>query len=236
MLAHDKSLALQVPGAVLFDLDGTLIDSVPDITLAVAELMQAGGLMPLAEHEVRGMVGHGIRKLVERAFRARALELDEAALEAQTALMAAIYSKHLVGRTVLMDGVEEALAFLGGLPSALAVVTNKLQGATEAILGHFGIARHFPVIVGDGGQAGLARKPAPDMLLYALDRLGVAPADAIMVGDSSADIESAVAAGVFSIAVRGGYVTAPVESYGPDLVIDSLVDLPSALAEWRSRR
>ena len=223
------------PGAVLFDLDGTLIDSVPDITLAVAELMHTVGLAPFTEDDVRRMVGHGLRKLVERAFAARGVDLGEAALDARTELMAGIYPRYLVGRTTLMRGTEEALAFLAEAGSAMAVVTNKLQDATETILDHFGLAGRFALVVGDAGPAsrrGLARKPEPDMLRYALSELGVAPGDAIMVGDSSADILAAAAAGVYSIAVRGGYCADPIESHGPDLVIDSLADLPAALARW----
>jgi phosphoglycolate phosphatase len=233
--ASASSTPARKPGAVLFDLDGTLIDSVPDITLAVAELTHAVGLAPFTEDEVRRMVGHGLRKLVERVFTARGVDLDEAGLDARAELMAAIYPKHLVGRTALMAGAMEALSFLAASRTPLAVVTNKLQDATETILQHFDLARHFAVVVGDAGPAsrrGLACKPEPDMLHYALSELGVAPADAIMVGDSSADILAAAAAGVFSVAVRGGYSADPIASYGPDLVIDSLADLPAALARW----
>lgn len=217
---------------MLFDLDGTLIDSVPDITMAVAELMEVEGLPAFTEDAVRRMVGHGVAKLVERAFAVRGINLDEDGLRAKTELMMTIYPRHLVGRTVLMEGANEALTFLARSGSALAVVTNKPQAATEAILEHFGLARHFALVVGDSGHGGLARKPAPDMLQFALSELGVAPADAIMVGDSSADILSAAAAGVFSVAVRGGYAAEPIESHGPRLVIDSLADLPG-LFEYR---
>src|SRR5690606_31686509 len=135
------------------------------------ELMQAEGLAPFEEASVRGMVGHGVRRLVERAFAARGIALDAAGLDVRTGLMMGIYPKHLVGRTALMRGALEALSFLAASSSALAVVTNKPQAATETILAHFGIADRFALVVGDGRvleEEGLSRKPAPDMLLYAL--------------------------------------------------------------------
>ncbi|MHB1110229.1 MAG: HAD-IA family hydrolase [Devosia sp.] len=222
-----------VPRAALFDLDGTLIDSVPDITLAIAELMQTENLEPLNEDAVRRMVGHGIRMLVQRAFAGHGIALDDAELTVKTETMMHIYPRHLIGRTTLMQGGREALAFFSAAGSKLAVVTNKPQGATETILRHFGLSDRFALVLGDTGPAsngGLARKPEPDMLIFALQRLGIHPEDAIMVGDSGADIQAAAAAGVFSVAVRRGYSTEPLESFRPDLVLDSLTDLPSAFA------
>lgn len=109
----------------------------------------------------------------------------------------------------------------------MALVTNKLLTATETIVDHFAWRPYFGAIIGDG--AGLALKPAPDMLLAACERLGVSPREAAMVGDSAADIDSARRAGIFSIVVRGGYVTEPVETFGADVVLDDLNGLLGAL-------
>lgn len=224
------------PGAVLFDLDGTLIDSVPDISLAVAELMATENLPSFPEAEIRRMVGHGVGALVERAFASHGRVLDPADFETIMARMAAIYARHLTGRTTLMPGAVECLDALAAAGCQMALVTNKLQTAANTILEHFGIARHFAVVLGDDpGPDGLKLKPHPDMLLYALSRLNTSPCDAVMVGDSVSDVESATAASVFSVAVRNGYSSVPLETLKPDAIIGTLVDFSDAIAAWRNR-
>ena len=222
------------PRAALFDLDGTLIDSVPDITLAVAELMATEDLAPFDEADVRIMVGHGLRVLVRRALDARGRTLDPAEFEAVIDRMLEIYPRHLTGRTTLLPGVVECLNTLAEADCAIAVVTNKMQSAAATVLDHFALSDRFALILGDQeGLSDLAPKPEPDMLLHALSHVGVAPAHAVMVGDSSADIASARAAGVFSVAVRGGYCDGPIEDLEPDVVIDSLHGFPEAVEAWR---
>jgi phosphoglycolate phosphatase len=219
--------------AVLFDLDGTLIDSVPDITEAVAELMQTDSLPRFSEPEVRKMVGLGVEVLVERAYRARGIEMDEAFRGERLSRMLAIYPRHLVGKTTLMPGAEAAMGYLDGLGVRMGVVTNKPLGPTIEILDYFGMGKRFALVIGDrpaGDPRALKRKPAPDMILHAVAELDVPLDGAIMVGDSGTDIGAAKNAGVFAIAVRGGYTPEPIESYGPDLVIDTLADLPAALS------
>lgn len=215
------------PEAVLFDLDGTLIDSVPDITEAVAELMATEGLPRHPEEAVRAMVGHGLEKLVERAFAAHQQPREGEALHAMIRRMRGIYPNHLVGKTRLMPGAAAVLEDLRGTP--LAVVTNKPEEPTKTILKHFGLEDRFRLILGDRGPGALPKKPAPEMLLFAAEALGVAPGAAVMVGDSGADVESGRAAGMRVVAVRGGYNHAPLESYGPDVVIDSLHGLIEVL-------
>lgn len=224
------------PRAALFDLDGTLIDSVPDITLAVAELMAAEGLAPFGEADVRTMVGHGLRVLVRRALEARGRRPEPAEFEATIDRMLEIYPRHLTGRTTLLPGVVECLDSLAAADCAVAVVTNKIQSAAATVLGHFGLSDRFTIILGDQeGLSDLAPKPEPDMLLHVLSQVGVAPADAVMVGDSGADMASARAAGVFSVAVRGGYCSGPIEDLEPDVVIDNLHGFADAVEAWRQR-
>lgn len=226
--------AREMPHAVLFDLDGTLVDSVPDITLAVAELMRSEDLEPFPESDVRDMVGHGVRALVARAFAARGRALEPDAMRRMVERMAGIYPRHLTGRTTLMPGAMECLQDLSRRGCAMALVTNKLQGPANTILAHFGLTEFFSVILGDQARpSGLATKPQPDMLLFALSRLGVTQRDAIMIGDSAADIEAASNAGVFSVGLRNGYSSVPLESLSPGAIIDDLSGLPDALAVWR---
>jgi len=211
-----------------------LIDSVPDITLAVAELMATEGLEPFAEADVRAMVGHGLRVLVRRALAARGRVPSPAEFEIVVGRMLEIYPRHLTGRTTLLPGVVECLDTLAAADCAVALVTNKLQSAAATVLDHFGLSDRFSIILGDQeGLSDLAPKPEPDMLLHAISFVGVGPADALMVGDSEADMASARAAGVFSVAVRGGYCSEPIEDLEPDVVIDSLLGLADAVEAWR---
>jgi phosphoglycolate phosphatase len=224
----DQRLAM--PRAALFDLDGTLIDSVPDITAAVNELLAAEQLPALSEQQIRRMVGRGLKVLVRRVYDAQGMALDEASLECRLADMREVYARHLTGRTILMPGVQAALGFLRDRGCAMAVVTNKLADATETILEHFGLRGYFSTVVGDSTEPPLsllARKPQPDMLLEAMRRLGVRARDTVMVGDSGVDIRAAKAAGVRVLAVRGGYSNEPLESFAPDVVLAGLADMPA---------
>ncbi|MER9882412.1 phosphoglycolate phosphatase [Mesorhizobium sp. M0118] len=215
------------PKAILFDLDGTLVDSAPDIAAAVNELLADRDLPPLRLDQVKAMIGGGIKKLVERAFAASGTPLLGSTLDEANRVMAPIYRRNLTGRTRLMPGVREVLTHLHLSGMAMGVVTNKPQLAAREILLHFRLTDYLGAIV--GGDAVTYLKPAPDALLLALDQLEVEPRDTLMVGDSSADVAAARAAGMAVILLRGGYSQIPVEELGADLVCDSLFDLPSAM-------
>ncbi len=213
--------------AILFDLDGTLIDSAPDITAAVNELLASRDLPPLRLDKVTTMIGGGVGKLVERAFAASGAPLSGSALEEARHDMTPIYRRHLTRLTRLMPGVREVLTHFHLNGIAMGVATNKSQLATREILLHFGLTDWLGAII--GGDAVTHLKPAPDALLLALDRLRTDPRDALMVGDSIADVGAARAAGMPVVLLRGGYTPVPVEELGADLVCDSMADLPLAL-------
>ncbi|UCI28718.1 phosphoglycolate phosphatase [Mesorhizobium sp. B2-8-5] len=219
------------PRAILFDLDGTLIDSAPDIAAAVNELLAGRDLPPLSVDRVRAMIGGGVMKLVERAFAASGSRLAGSVLEEANRDMAPIYRRHLTGLTKLMPGVREVLTHFHLNGTAMGVATNKPQLATREILLHFHLTEYLGAIV--GGDAVTNLKPAPDALLLALDQLGVEPYEALMVGDSISDVGAARAAGMPVVLLRGGYTHVPVEELGADLVCDSLLDLPSAMRRLR---
>ncbi|TPI44295.1 phosphoglycolate phosphatase [Mesorhizobium sp. B3-1-6] len=219
------------PRAILFDLDGTLIDSAPDIAAAVNELLAGRDLPPLSVDRVRAMIGGGVMKLVERAFAASGSPLTGSVLEEANRDMAPIYRRHLTGLTKLMPGVREVLTHFHLNGTAMGVATNKPQLATREILLHFHLTEYLGAIV--GGDAVTNLKPAPDALLLALDQLGVEPYEALMVGDSISDVGAARAAGMPVVLLRGGYTHVPVEELGADLVCDSLLDLPSAMRRLR---
>jgi phosphoglycolate phosphatase len=219
------------PRAVLFDLDGTLIDSAPDIAAAVNELLGRHGLGPLTLDQVVSMIGNGTRKLTERAFAATAGPLSPEELDRHYAEMLEIYGRHLTGVTTLLPGAAELVAVLRQQGARLGIVTNKPQRFIETILDHFGLAGDFDVVI--GSDAGVTPKPAPDMLLAAMEKLAADPRDTVMVGDSASDVDSARAAGVASVLRRGGYTHTPAEKLGADVVVDRLDELIGVLPALR---
>ncbi|MBS9722375.1 phosphoglycolate phosphatase [Tianweitania sp. BSSL-BM11] len=216
------------PKAVLFDFDGTLIDSALDIHAATNMLLARDGLGPLSLPDVKAMIGEGTRKLVERAFAAAGRSLDDAELDDKYGQMVPLYAANLTKLTQLMPGTTEALTALQRDKVAMALVTNKPDFAIAEILEHFDLANYFPVIV--GGESGVPHKPAPDMLYLALEKLGVEAGDALFVGDSPADARSAQAANMKLVLVEGGYSREPLESLGADVVLQDLSELEAALA------
>ena len=219
------------PQVILFDLDGTLIDSVPDLRSSVNMLLGEDGHPPLTLDQVRSMIGNGVRKLVERAYAASGVTLEGEALDAATDRMMAVYGGRLTAETTLMPGAAEIISAYHRARVKLGVVTNKPEAASRTILDHFGLSEIIDVVV--GGDTGPERKPAPDMLNHALAQTGFTASRALMVGDSPADIGAAKAAFMASVAVRGGYTNVPVEDLGADIVIDSLSELPAAIEQLK---
>ena len=217
------------PALVLFDLDGTLIDSAPDIAAATNELLKRHAHAPLTLDDVRSMIGNGVKKLVERAFEKRGAKLDNGALSDRTNEMMEIYAANLTGLTVRMQGADQLLKNLAAKECKLALVTNKPEVFSRRILVHFGWDDIFHAVV--GGDSCLTRKPDPEMLLYACKQTGCDTGATIMVGDSSADISSARNAGIKSIAVRGGYTNIAVDDLGADAVANRLCDVMEAMAQ-----
>lgn len=215
------------PQAILFDLDGTLIDSAPDIAAAVNRVIAMEGLPPLTVEQVRGMIGNGVAKLVERAYEASAMPLEGERLADAVARMMAIYGDHLTTLTVLMPGALETVSAYAGVGVMVAIVSNKPMDFTRTIIDAMGFAPHAAAI--QGAEDHLPKKPAPDMLFAALEKAGVHPGRALMVGDSAADVEAARAAGIPVVLVRGGYTSIPVEALNGDAVIDTLAGLPQAI-------
>jgi phosphoglycolate phosphatase len=219
------------PRAILFDLDGTLIDSAPDLARSVNAILSREGLGPLEVDAVRNMIGNGIRKLVERAFEACGVTLEAHELDDHEASMVIIYAHNLTVETILYPAVRNALDRAQQREIRMGLVTNKPIGATRAILSHFGIIDQFGAII--GGDEDIPRKPAPDPLWAALDQLHVTRDQAVMVGDSAADVAAARAAGISVVAVSGGYSKTPADALGADRAIGSLAELDDLLATWR---
>lgn len=216
------------PKAILFDLDGTLVDSVHDLGAAVNVLLEQNDLEAVGLLQVRSMIGNGIKKLVERAFEARGVQLDEATLELRANEMMEIYGQNLTKLTVPMPGAEALLKACNDNGCKVGVVTNKPEDPSRKIVAHFGWSGLVSVVV--GGDTCAERKPSPLMLEHACAQLGVEVGETIMVGDSPADINSAQNASMRSIAVRGGYTNVAPDQLGADTVIDTLEDFGGAMA------
>lgn len=169
---------------LMFDLDGTLIDSREDIAAAVNLLRQDYGLHPLPVATVTGYVGDGIDKLVERALHGHTVDLVAA-----TQACARHYRQRLHDRTVLYPGVADGLALLHHAGYVLAMISNKPSAACREILEHFGIAPLFSVMLGGGDTKFL--KPEPEPLVEAMRRTGSAPEESWMIGDHRTDLEAA---------------------------------------------
>lgn len=222
---------LAVPRALLLDLDGTLIDSAPDIAAALDRVLAARnlGAMPLAQ--VRRLIGHGIGRLVADAFMLSGTPLAGDALEAAQQEMAARYAAQLVARTVLMPGAADLVAFCAQAGIAMACVTNKPGQMAQDILRHFGVSPPISVIV--GGDMGMGRKPSPQPLLAALARIGVPSEAAWMVGDGLPDHRAARAAQIPSVAVASGYGEPYDAAEEATIAVDSLDQLVELLKDMR---
>jgi phosphoglycolate phosphatase len=210
------------PAAVIFDLDGTLIDSVADIANALNRALGKRDLPPFAVEQVKDMIGGGVPKLVERALLAQGvLQLDILPLAAD---FIEIYRENLTTQTTLYEGALELLETLKGEGRRLGLCTNKQHDLTVETLNQLNIADYFHAVIGE--RPGQPRKPDPAPLLKVLTALEIPPGGAIMVGDSAADAGCAKAARVACVLVDYGYSRMDAGSLGASAVISRLQDLP----------
>jgi len=214
-------------GAVVFDLDGTLIDSCADIAQAANHCLAEAGLPARSEAEIRGFIGDGSRLLLQRAAR---LQPDDALLELMLQSFFAFYTEHAIDHTRLLPGAREVLGRLVALPRALC--TNKPRVTTLAVLAGLGIASDFDVVVASGDAA--YDKPHPAPLLRVAELLGIRVERLVLVGDGPQDVACARAAGARSIGITEGIIV-PRErllAAGPDQLVP-LVNVPDVIAEWQ---
>lgn len=213
------------PELVLFDLDGTLVDSVPDIAAAVDTAMLALGFPAPGEAHVRAWVGNGARVLMARALAdVGAPELIDDAHER----FLDAYGETGHRRSRLYPGVAEMLLVLKTRAIALAICTNKPSRFVGPLLNALGIAEYFSAVL--GGDELLEKKPHPAPLLHLAQRFGVSAERCLMVGDSSNDVLAARAAGMPVVAVSYGYNHGEaIAASAPDRILDSLAELPDLL-------
>ena len=213
---------------IIFDLDGTLIDSVPDLHAAGNKMLAEQGLAPIDLGTARSFVGDGAKAYVKRSLDARGKTLEDAALTAATERFITLYESHASDRTVLYPDVPETLTRLKTSGFRLGICTNKPERATHKVLALLGLDHLFDAVI--GGDTLPVRKPDPAHPTAALKRLGATPEVACMVGDNEHDAHSAKGVGMPFILMRYGYARVPLDQIAAAAQLDHFRDLPKAIA------
>lgn len=221
------------PKMILIDVDGTLVDSVPDLAFCVDAMMERLGRPPYGEAVVRNWVGNGTERLVRRALIGQLDgEPDEADFEQAYPIFVEFYRENTSGRSrsYLYPGIREGLDYLRDAGYPLGCVTNKAAQFTEPLLRDLDVRDYFDIVI--SGDTLPRQKPDPLPLLHAAQHFGVTPETALMVGDSISDVKAARAAGFTIVCMSYGYNHGiDIRTADPDAVIDSLTEIKGLLAE-----
>jgi phosphoglycolate phosphatase len=223
-----------VAPTVVLDLDGTLVDSAPDLVATLNIIFARSGLPPVAYDAARNMVGGGARALIVRGLKAEGRTPDVIEIDRMVSDFVDHYAAHIADRSRPFPGLESALDALAARGCRLAVCTNKLEWLAVRLLDALELSQRFAVICG-GDTFGL-QKPDPEILRRTVERAGGVVDSTVMVGDSLTDITTAHAAGVPIVAVNYGYTERPVAEMGPDRVIGALSALPGAVFDLLGTR
>ena len=217
----------------VFDLDGTLVDTAPDLADTLNLILAREGLPPIPYDEARMMIGAGARAMLERGLRSRAHDLPQETTDRLFQDFIGHYAEHIADRSRLFPGAAVALDRLAQAGFALAVCTNKLEWLSKRLLDELGMGAKFAVVCGQDTFG--VKKPDPLVLQRIIERAGADPRRTVMVGDSETDILLARAAQVPVVAVDFGYTPIPVARFAPDRVIshfDGLVPAIKGLPEF----
>jgi len=222
-------MALNKPEMILIDVDGTLVDSVPDLAFCVDEMLKQLGLPVRGEDRVRHWVGNGVERLVERALVDDLDGYPDDGLKAKALpIFMALYAENTCVRSCLYPGVKEGMAYMKAAGYKMGCVTNKAAAFTIPLLKELGIHDEFAIII--SGDTLAKKKPDPLPLLHAAEFFGVEPAQAMMLGDSVSDVKAARAAGFQITCMTYGYNHgANIADAKPDALIDSMAELQSLL-------
>jgi len=217
------------PKLIMIDVDGTLVDSVPDLAYCVDELMVLMGREKWGEAKVRHWVGNGVPKLVERSLTGE-LEgtVDKSDFDKAYPIFLELYAENTSERSSLYDGVREGLDYMKSEGYTLGCVTNKAEQFTLPILRDLGIFDDFGIVI--SGDTLEKKKPDPLPLLHATKHFGIDSKDSLMLGDSISDVKASRAAGFEIICMSYGYNHGDdIRDANPDLVIDSMAELKDYL-------
>ena len=218
--------------AIVFDLDGTLVDSIGDIIGAANRLLTEEGRAPLTRDEGRDMIGEGAASLVERAFAANGPKPSPKTLTKLVERYRAIYERHPLDETTIFPGVVETLSALSDNGAILGLCTNKPHDISLVVLAELDLARYFSAAL--GGDALQVRKPDPAHFAAVIEAMCARSRRAIHVGDSPTDVAVARNAGVPVVMVSYGYSRVPPTDLGADALIDEFTALPRAIASLRT--
>lgn len=216
------------PPTIVFDLDGTLVDTAGDLIATLNAILAREEVPPLEQGAATSMIGFGARAMLRSAFAANGSDLAPERLEALFLDFLAHYDNHLADTSLPYPGVEIALERFEADGWRLAVCTNKYERPARKLLDHLGLSRHFAAIAGQDTY-GVA-KPDPRHLTETISAAGGAPDRAIMVGDSATDVDTAIAAGVPAVAVTFGYSATPIAELGATALIDHYDELYETVA------
>jgi len=222
-------MAIKKPAMVLIDVDGTLVDSVPDLAYCVDEMMKQLDMPVYGEDKVRNWVGNGVERLTRRALIGQLDgEPDDALFEKAYPIFLDLYDKNVCERSCLYEGVREAMDFLKTQDVKIGCVTNKNAQFTLPILEKLGVKDDFEIII--CGDTLDKKKPDPLPLLYAAEQMGVTAAQSLMLGDSMSDVKAARAAGFDIICMSYGYNHGEdIRDYNPDAVVDSMAEVKNII-------
>ena len=212
---------------VVFDLDGTLVDTAPDLINALNFILAREGLPPVPLHSARNMIGAGARKLLERGLELDGRTVSLAELDRLTGDFISHYAEHIADASRPFDGLEAALDDLENAGYRFAVCTNKLEWLSKRLLDRLNLSPRFSAICG-ADTFGVS-KPDPAILRQTVARAGGELKSAIMVGDAGPDVGVARRAGVPVICVSFGYTEVPVADLKPDRIIDHMDELRGAI-------
>jgi phosphoglycolate phosphatase len=219
-----------MPPALIFDLDGTLADTAPDLLGATNAVLAAAGRPPMDTGSLRHMVGFGARSLILQAMEASGAPVTEAELPPLVEIFLAHYRHHIADGTRLFPGVAETLAVLKSQGMRLGILTNKPQALTDLLVPRLGLDGLFGAVYGAGRRP--YTKPDPRIFHEVVEACGGLSGQqrAVMIGDSITDLNTARAAGVPVVLMSYGYTPVPAAELGADHVLDDFAQLPAALA------
>ena len=221
------------PPTIVFDLDGTLIDTAPDLIDTLNFIFAREGLPPVPFAAARPLIGGGAKTMIERALSREGRVCDKPDIERLYSAFVDHYAGRIAERSRPFPGAESTLGDLARAGHRLAVCTNKLEWLSLRLLHALGLAQLFAAICGQDTFG--VQKPNPEILRLTVLRAGGNAANAIMIGDSATDVNTARAAAAPIIAVDFGYTDVPVAALDPDRVISSFAELPAAIAAVRSK-
>jgi phosphoglycolate phosphatase len=219
---------------VVFDLDGTLVDTAPDLINALNFVLDREGLPPVPLHSARNMIGAGARRLIERGLELEGRVASVGDITRLTDEFIAYYAEHIADVSRPFEGLESALDDLGTRGFRFAVCTNKLEWLSKLLLDRLGLSARFSAICG-ADTFGIS-KPDPAILQQTVARAGGDISSAIMVGDAGPDIGVARRAGIPVIGVEFGYTEVPIADLKPDRLINHMNQLPAAVESLMVRR